>query len=140
MGEDKRMSSETKEVEVVVTVTVPATADEDQVVANVQSAARKVPGAVDAGVRHMKALKLSGLLFLWNEVHLTGDTIRGIDPGHVFGGMTCNEAQSLADIFAAAGDQKTHDHIMESHAHGDDDEEDEHHAQYLEIQKNGGSL
>lgn len=86
------------------------------------------------------ALKLHDLVFLWNEVHLTGEIMRGIDPGQVFGSMTCSEAQSLADIFAAAGDQKTHDHIMESHAWGDDDPDDEHHARYLELKQNGGTL
>jgi hypothetical protein len=88
----------------------------------------------------MKALKLNDLLFLWNEVQLAGDVMRTIDPGQVFGSMTCSEAQWLADIFAAAGDNTTHDFIMESHAWGDDDEDDEHHAKYLELQENGGSL
>jgi hypothetical protein len=77
------------------------------------------------------ALQYNDLAFLWNEVHLAGDVMRTIDPGEVFGGMTCTEAQWLADIFAAAGDQKTHDFIIDSHAWSDDDEEDEHHNLYL---------
>ena len=78
--------------------------------------------------------------FLLSEVHRAGDVMRTITPGDVFGSMTCNEAQSLADVFAAASDQRTHDFIMESHAHGDDDPDDEHYARYLEIRENGGSL
>lgn len=126
----------TKDIEVVVTITVPDTvteADEQSIITNLQAAARHRCGAevVDAGVQHMKALKTQGLLFLWNEVQLAGEAMRGIDTGEVFCCMTCNEAQWLADIFAAAGDQETHDHIISEHARGDDDPEDTHHDLYV---------
>lgn len=138
------MTEGTKEIDVVVTLTVPADitpqAQDDAIMA-LHSAARKLNhGVVDAGIRPMTRIKLNDLLFLWNEVQLAGDVMRTIDPGQVFGSMTCNEAQWLANIFAAAGDEKTHDFIMESHAWGDDDPEDEHHAKYLELKENGGSL
>ena len=72
---------------------------------------------------------------LYSEVHHTGAVLRTIDYGAVFGGMTCTEAEALAGVFAAAGDQATHDHIITSHGHGDDDPEDEHHNIYEEAHR-----
>jgi len=78
---------------------------------------------------------LESLQFLHSEVHRAGEVLRTIDYGSVFGGMTCTEAEALADVFTAAGDQATHDHIITSHGHGDDDPEDEHHNIYEEAHR-----
>lgn len=133
----------TREIEVVIKFTVAESlkpAAEARLINALTLYATDMRNTQATEVRQLKAFSLNDLLFLRNEVHLAGDEMRRITPGDVFGSMTCNEAQSLADVFAAAGDQKTHDFIMESHARGDDDEEDTHHAQYLEIQENGGTL
>lgn len=133
----------TKDIELVVRFTVPADlrpAAEERLINALTLYATGMRNTVATEVRQMKALKTHDLVFLWNEVHRAGDDMRRIDPGQVFGGMTCKEVQSLADVFAAAGDMKTHDHIMESHAWGDDDPEDEHYAKYVELHENGGSL
>lgn len=133
-----------KEIEFVVKVTVSETLGKehvDELAAELTACAAKLKYTYKgAEVRPWTALKTNDLLFLWNEVQLAGDVMRTIDPGQVFGSMTCSEAQWLANIFAAAGDQKTHDFIMESHAWGDDDEDDEHHAKYLELEEGGGSF
>lgn len=133
----------TKEIELVVKLTVPENLSEkgtQEIIDQVQQRCYAINSVQDIGLRRMAALKSGDLLFLWNEVHRAGEDMRRIDPGSVFGSMTCSEVQSLADVFAAAGDQKTHDFIMESHAYGDDDPDDEHHDRYLEIRKNGGTL
>lgn len=123
------------EIEMVIKMTVPnhaTNSDVERVIENVRDhAANRITGVTSVEVRNMRALKLDDLLFLWNEVHRAGRDMRRIDPGEVFGGMTCNEAQSLADVFAAAGDQETHDFIIDSHSRSDDDPEDDHHDLYL---------
>jgi hypothetical protein len=75
------------------------------------------------------------LRFLLNEVLLAGHAIRLIDPGEVFGSMTCSEATLLSNIFAAAGDTETAEYIIFSHGTRDDDPEDEHHQTYLDARK-----
>lgn len=79
------------------------------------------------------------LLFLRNEVRLAGELYRQIDPGEVFGAMTCAEAIATADIFRAAGDTETAEHIITSHGLRDDDPEDEHHETFLEAMKEAGA-
>lgn len=135
--------ADTKDIELVVRFTVPADlkpAAEARLIKALTLYATGMRNTEATEVQRMKARSAQELVSLWNEVHLAGDRMRGIDPGQVFGSMTCAEAQSLADVFAAAGDMETHDHIMESHAWGDDDPEDEHYAKYVELQENGGSL
>ena len=91
-----------------------------------------------AHVTFADTVSTDDLLFLHNEVRLAGEQLRLIDPGMVFGSMTCSEAEALADIFTAAGDQETHDHIINSHGHGDDDPEDQHHAWQRHLDTSAG--
>lgn len=126
-----------REVEVSIVLTLPVTAPaavEDRLVGALSTYAADLMWVREAGIRKL-TVPTDDLLFLRNEVHLAGEKLRTIDYGSVFGSMTCSEATALADIFSAAGDQATHDHIITSHGHGDDDPEDEHHNIYEEAHR-----
>lgn len=124
-----------REVEVSIILTLPVTAPaqvEDRLIGALSTYAADLMWVREAGIRKL-TVPTDDLLFLHNEVRLAGEQLRRIDPGMVFGSMTCSEAEALADIFTAAGDQATHDHIINSHGHGDDDPEDAHHNIYQEV-------
>jgi len=126
-----------REVELSIVLTLPVTAPasvEDRVIGALSTYVADLMWVREVGFRKL-TIPTDDLLFLHNEVRLAGEQLRRIDPGHVFGGMTCSEAEALADIFSAAGDTETHDHIINSHGHGDDDPEDTHHNIYEEVQR-----
>jgi hypothetical protein len=126
-----------REVEVSIILTLPVTAPEsveDRLIGALGTYAADLMWVREAGIRKLH-VSTDDLLFLHNEVRLAGEVLRTIDYGSVFGGMTCSEAEALADIFSAAGDQATHDHIITSHGHGDDDPEDQHHTIYEEAHR-----
>lgn len=70
--------------------------------------------------------KMHKLNFLWNEVHLAADVLKGIDNGGTWTTFNCSEIDALADIFRAADRGDVADFILAEHAEGDDDEDDLH--------------
>lgn len=48
--------------------------------------------------------------------------------------LSCSEVGSIAKVLRVAGYAADADALMEYHAHGDDDIDDEHHERYLQIQ------
>lgn len=118
-----------REVEVSIVLTLPVTAPqavEDRLIGALSTYAAGLMWVREAGIR--KATRpYDDLLFLWNEMQAAADVVVTIAPSTVWGGLTCTEAEALADIFTAAGRQDAHDFIIEQHAEGDDDCEDLHH-------------
>jgi hypothetical protein len=49
------------------------------------------------------------------------------------GHFTCNEAEALAELFYAIGMDDVAQRFMEGHAYADEDEDDMHHSEYLEL-------
>lgn len=118
-----------REIEVSIILTVPVTAPqqvEDRLIGALSTHAADLPWVREAGIRKA-TLPYDDLLFLWNEVALAGPILRGIDTGDVFERLTCTEANALADIFTAAGDEQTAEFIIAEHALTDDDCDDMHH-------------
>lgn len=72
-----------------------------------------------------------------NLITLASPIVQGMVPSDVFGGMTCTEAQALANIFSAGRQPETAEFIMGQHALGDDDPEDTHHAEFLTARQEG---
>jgi hypothetical protein len=125
-----------REVEVSIILTIPVTAPaqvDDRLIGALSAYAADLMWVREAGFRKMH-VPTDDLLFLHNEVRIAGSLFRGIDPGEVFGVMTCTEAEALAGIFTAAGDQDTAVHIINSHGLRDQDPEDQHHTIYEEAQ------
>lgn len=123
-----------REVEVSIVLTLPVTAPaavEDRLIGALSTYAADLMWVREAGIRKLH-VSTDDLLFLHNEVRLAGELFRQIDPGEVFGAMTCTEAEATADIFKAAGDPDTAAHIINSHGQRDNDPEDEHHHIYEE--------
>lgn len=127
-------AEDTHEVAVVLHLRVPKAVPErhiERLRMALVTVAADMDHVIEAGV----GPSTPDLLVLHDEVLQAGAVIRTIDYGSVFGGMTCTEAEALAGVFAAAGDQATHDHIITSHGHGDDDPEDRHHNIYEEAHR-----
>lgn len=74
-----------------------------------------------------EGLKHNDLVFLWNEVQLAADKMLHIDNGGTFTTLTCEEAEALACVFAAAGRPDVYDFIIEEHAKDDDSGEVDFH-------------
>jgi len=126
-----------REIEVSIILTVPLALPqrhEDRLVGALGSVAADMDDVIEAGIRTLH-IPADDLLFLHNEVRLAGELFRQIDPGEVFGAMTCAEATAAADIFRAAGDTDTAEHIIFSHGIRDQDPEDQHHDIYQEAQR-----
>jgi hypothetical protein len=51
--------------------------------------------------------------------------------------LTCAEFQPIADLLALAGHPELAIDLIVNHAHGDDDEGDQHHDVYLAIREDG---
>jgi hypothetical protein len=49
------------------------------------------------------------------------------------GHFTCTEAEALAELFTVIGLAEVAERFMEGHAYSDDDEDDMHHSEYLEL-------
>lgn len=66
--------------------------------------------------------------------HLT-EIAQGWDglAGEIFTNMQCVEVNALAAVFRAAGAEETAGRIIELHAEGDYEEDDQHHTLYLEL-------
>lgn len=125
-----------REVELSIVLTLPVTAPEsveDRLIGALSTYAADLMWVREAGFRKL-TIPTDDLLFLHNEVRLAGELFRQIDPGEVFGAMTCTEAEATADIFKAAGDPDTAAHIINSHGLRDNDPEDQHHTIYEEAQ------
>lgn len=67
------------------------------------------------------------LVFLQSEVGAMADALLVCDSGDVFCRMTCGEAQSIADVFSAAGRDDAAAFILDQHSLSDTDEDDDHH-------------
>jgi hypothetical protein len=123
-----------REVELSIVLTIPVTAGElveDRLIGALSTYAADLMWVREAGFRKL-TIPTDDLLFLHNEVQQAADVVTTIHPSEVFGGLTCGEAQALADVFAAAGRTDAHDFIINEHGRGDDDPEDDHHNLYLE--------
>jgi len=53
--------------------------------------------------------------------------------GEVFTNMQCVEAEAVAGVLRAAGAEESAVRVIELHAEGDYEEEDQHHDLYLEL-------
>lgn len=71
------------------------------------------------------------LLHLKNTVEALADAMAGLDTGEVFCCMTCGEAQALADVLSAGGRPEVATFVLEQHAMGDEEPNDDHHDIYL---------
>lgn len=79
------------------------------------------------------ALEVHDLVFLWNEVQLAADVVLTMEPADsMWTGLTCDEAEKLACIFAAAGRKDVYDFIIDHHKTEDEPEELEFHKQMAE--------
>ncbi len=67
------------------------------------------------------------LAHLATAVEGMADTLLGLDIGDVFGGMTCNEVESIAHVLAVAGRLDAAAHVLMMHGDGDDETDDTHH-------------
>lgn len=58
----------------------------------------------------------------------------GMYDAEALGGLTCAEVEAIAEVLRAGGHDEAAATIVDAHAHGDDDEGDEHHGRFLEIE------
>jgi hypothetical protein len=130
------MSAGTRQVEMVVTFTVPAYVSMSvskierlRLALAAYATTMSYTEHATVTVNHF-GMNQSDLRHLWNEVQLAAPVVHGMAPADpVWGGMTCTEAEAIASIFAAAGRQDVHDFIIDQHSNGDDDPEDLHYKE-----------
>ncbi|WP_156914040.1 hypothetical protein [Brevibacterium album] len=53
----------------------------------------------------------------------------------LFSGLTCTEAESLAEVFRALGADAVARHVIEAHAAGDNEPDDQHHDLFLVLER-----
>ncbi|QWY82824.1 hypothetical protein PP641_gp084 [Arthrobacter phage SilentRX] len=133
---------EFEEIELHVTVTVRkglSEAARERLSHALFTYAHTMNNVVEAGIRRIE-IPLDRLVMLWNEVEHAAPIVHGMAPADpVWGGMTCTEAEAVAGIFGAAGKPEIEEFILEQHALGDDDPEDEHHEKFLEVMGRAGA-
>ncbi|MDQ1113950.1 hypothetical protein QE418_003398 [Microbacterium testaceum] len=87
-----------------------------------------------ARLRDVVAAERAASAPVLGAVHVLASIALGMYDAESLGGLQCVEVEAIADVLRAAGHDESAATIVEAHAHGDDDEHDEHHDRYVEIQ------